>query len=82
MIIWNVFRLQIFCRRQSLVVRKQIQTAEADATQTRQFCRVWLGDVNQLWGTFCCDVTSAFNKNIFGVESTKFNVGEFRSWET
>jgi len=36
----NVFRLQIFCRRQSWVVGNPIHTAEADATQTRQFCRV------------------------------------------
>ena len=25
-----------------------IHTAEADATQTRQFCRVWRGGVNEL----------------------------------
>jgi len=37
----NVFRLQIFCRRQSWVVGNPIYTAEADATQTRQFCCVW-----------------------------------------
>ena len=33
----NVFRLQIFCRRQSCVVGNPVHAAEADATQTRQF---------------------------------------------
>jgi len=42
----NVFGLQISCRRQSRVVGNPIHTAEADATQTRRFCRVWRGDVN------------------------------------
>jgi len=37
----NVFRRQIFCRRQSSVVRNPIYTADADSTQTRQFCRAW-----------------------------------------
>jgi len=37
----NVFRRQIFCRRQSSVVGNPIYTADADSTQTRQFCRVW-----------------------------------------
>ena len=45
-IVIDVFRLQIFCRRQSRVVGNPIHTAEADATQTRQFCRVWHGGVN------------------------------------
>ena len=36
----NVFILQIFSRRQSWVVGNPSHTAEADATQTRQFCRV------------------------------------------
>ena len=45
----NVFRLRIFCRRQSRVVGNPVHTAEADATQTRQSCRrVWRGGVNQL----------------------------------
>ena len=44
----NGIRLQIFCRRQSWVVGNPIHTAEADATQTRQFCRVWRGGVNWL----------------------------------
>jgi len=42
----NVFTLQIFCRRQSSVVGNPIHTAEADATQTKQFRRVWRGGVN------------------------------------
>ena len=42
----KVFKLRIFCRRQSPVVWNPVHTAEADATQTRQFCRVWRGDVN------------------------------------
>jgi len=42
----NAFRLQILCRRQSWVVRNSAHTAEADATQTRQFCRVLRGDLN------------------------------------
>jgi len=42
----NVFRLQIFCRRESRVVGNPIHIAEADATQTRQFRRVWRGGVN------------------------------------
>ena len=33
----NVFRLQIFWRQQSRVVGNPLHTAEADATQTRQF---------------------------------------------
>jgi len=37
----NVSRLQILCRRQSGVVGNPVRTVEADATQTRQFCRVW-----------------------------------------
>jgi len=32
---------EIFCRRQSRVVGNPIHTAEADATQTRQFCLAW-----------------------------------------
>jgi len=40
----NVFRLHIFCRRQSCVVGNPIHSAETDAsTQTGQFCRVWPG---------------------------------------
>ena len=35
-----MFILQIFSRRQSRVVGNPSHTAEADATQTRQFCRV------------------------------------------
>ena len=43
----NVFRLQVFCRRQSPVVGSPpIHTDEADATETGQFCRVWRGGVN------------------------------------
>jgi len=41
----NVIRLQIFCRRN---VGNPIHTAEVDATQTRQFCRVWRCSVNYL----------------------------------
>jgi len=39
----NVFRLQIFGRRQSSVVGNPVHTAEADATETRQFlsCLAW-----------------------------------------
>ena len=36
----NVFRLQVSCRRPSLVVEDPIHTAEADTTQTGLFCRV------------------------------------------
>jgi len=46
MIDLNVFTLQIFCRRLSSVVGNPVHTVEADATQTRQFCRVWRGGVN------------------------------------
>ena len=35
----NAFRLQISRRRQSWVVGNPVHSAEADATQTRQFCR-------------------------------------------
>ena len=42
----NVFRLQIFCRRQSRVVADPVHTAEADTTQIGLFCRVWRGGVN------------------------------------
>jgi len=42
----NVFRLQIFCQRQSSVVGNPIHTSEVDETQTRQFCHVWRGCVN------------------------------------
>ena len=37
----NVFMFQIFCMGQSWVFGNPIHTAEADSTQTRQFCRVW-----------------------------------------
>ena len=45
MVALNVFRLQIFRLRQSRVVGNPIHTAEADATQTTQFCRVRRGAV-------------------------------------
>ena len=44
----NVFRLQILRRRQSRVIGNSIHTTEADATQTRQFRRVWRGGANLL----------------------------------
>ena len=37
----NVFRLQIFCRRQSWVAENPVHTAEAGMIQTGQFCWVW-----------------------------------------
>ena len=46
----NVFRLHIFCRRQSWVVENPIHTAEADMTQTGLCYWVWPVGVN--WQLF------------------------------
>ena len=51
-VIWtiavNVFARHTFCRSATVfgVVGNPVHTVEADATRTRQFCRVWRGGAN------------------------------------